>query len=266
MDKAKDTKVISVSIHKGGSGKSSICGNLGYALASLGYKILLIDTDSQKNLTRSFGITEPCEKNFYTAFMEKDDIRNHIIKTDYNDIDIVIGDVGLASIEKKMHSMDYRELRMSEILMNVVDDGTYDFILIDTNSSLGMLNTSILNATDEILIPVEPTAFGIEGLGVFMEHYKAIKEYNKYLNILGIVLNKVDRRKNLSTDALAVIETVFGDKILKTQIFVDSNIENAQWRNAPLAAIYKNSRAVNNFESLAKEVVEIVNARKARSY
>ena len=258
MNKIRDTKVISVSIHKGGSGKSSICGNLGYALAELGYKILLIDTDSQKNLTRSYGITEPNEKNFYRAFMEKDDIRNHILETEYDNIDIVIGDVGLASIEKKMHSMDYRELRMSEIIAGVVDEGIYDFILIDTSPSLGMLNTSILNATDEILIPVEPTAFGIEGLGVFMEHYKAIKEYNKHLNILGIVLNKIDRRKNLSSDAYQVIEAVFGDKILKTQIRVDSNIENAQWVNAPLAAEYKGSRAIEDFRSLAKEVIEIV--------
>lgn len=261
MRMAKDTKVISVSIHKGGSGKSSICGNLGYALASQGYKILLIDTDSQKNLSRSFGITEACEKNFYKSFMEKEDIRNHILKTDYESIDIVVGDVGLASIEKKMHSMDYRELRMSEIMADVIDEGIYDFILIDTSPSLGMLNTSILNATDEILIPVEPTAFGIEGLGVFMEHYKAIKEYNKYLNILGIVLNKVDLRENLSSDALAVIEAAFGSNILETQILVDSNIKNAQWRNMPLAALYKNSRAVKNFESLAKEVVEVVKNR-----
>ena len=94
-----------------------------------------------------------------------------------------------------------------------------------------------------------------------MEHYKAIKEYNKYLNILGIVLNKVDLRENLSSDALAVIEAAFGSNILETQILVDSNIKNAQWRNMPLAALYKNSRAVKNFESLAKEVVEIVKKR-----
>lgn len=261
MGGKRDTKVISVSIHKGGSGKSSVCGNLGYALASLGYKILLIDTDSQKNLTRSFGITETQEKNFYKAFMEKEDIKNHIIETKYENIDIVVGDVGLASIEKKMHSMDYRELRMSEIMVNVVDEGIYDFILIDTSPSLGMLNTSILNATDEILIPVEPTAFGIEGLGVFMEHYRGIKEYNPYLNILGIVLNKVDLRENLSSDALEVIEKAFGKNILDTKILVDSNIKNAQWRNIPLAVKYKNSRAVKNFEDLAKEVVKIVKER-----
>lgn len=257
-----NTIVISVSIHKGGAGKTSVSSNLVYALSQKGYKVLGIDTDGQKNFSRTFGKTEISERNFYEAFMRKDDIRNHILKTDYENIDIVVGDVALANIERKMHSMDYRELRMSEILAELIKEKRYDFIVIDTSPSLGMLNTSILNATDEILIPVEPTAFGIEGLGVFMEHYNNIKEYNKYLNILGIVLNKVDLRENLSSDALTVIETVFGKNILKTQILVDSNIKNAQWRNIPLAAKYKSSRAVKNFESLAEEVVEIVKNRR----
>jgi chromosome partitioning protein len=154
---------------------------------------------------------------------------------------------------------------MSEIISDTIDEGIYDFILIDTGPSLGMLNISVLNATDEILIPVEPTSFGIEGLGIFMEHYKSIKKYNKYLDILGIVLNKVDLRENLSTDVPKVIEATFGDKILKTKILIDSNIKNAQWVNMPLAVYAKennkNSRAVKNFESLAKEVIKIVKER-----
>lgn len=257
----RDTIVISVSVHKGGAGKSSVSSNLAYALSQMGYKILGIDTDGQKNFSRTFGKTGASDKNFYIAFMEKEDIRNHILPTDYKDIDIVVGDVALANIEKKMHSMDYRELRMGEILEGVIDEGIYDFIIIDTSPSLGMLNTSILNATDEVLIPVEPTAFGLEGLGVFMEHYNGIKQYNKYLNILGIVLNKVDLRENLSTDVHEVINTAFNKDVLKTQISVDTNIKNAQWRNEPLAVQYKNSRAAKNFESLAKEVVEIVKKR-----
>lgn len=257
----RNTVVISVSVHKGGAGKTSISSNLVYALSQMGYKILGIDTDGQKNFSRVFGKKEVEERNFYKAFIEKEDIKDHILNTDYENIDIVVGDVALTGIERRMHSMDYRELRMGEILTNVIDEGTYDFIIVDTGPSLGMLNTSILNATDEILIPVEPSAFGIEGLGVFMEHYKVIKEYNKNLNILGIVLNKVDRRENLSKDALTVIEAVFGNKILKTQILVDSNIKNAQWRNIPVAAKFKNSRAVKNFNSLAEEVIEIVQNR-----
>lgn len=258
----KKTTVISVSVGKGGSGKSSISSNLAYALANDGYKVLGIDTDGQKNFTRTFGINTISDKNFYKAFMDKDDIRNHIVKTEYENVDIVPADVALTSIEAKINFINYKELRVSEILEGVLNEGVYDFVIIDTCTSLGMMNVSILNATDEVLIPVEPTSYGIEGLGIFMEYYRDIKEYNKHLNILGIVLNKVDLRENLSSDALEVIKAVFGDKIMKTQIMVDSNIKNAQWINAPLAATkYKNTRATKNFESLAKEVISIVKNR-----
>lgn len=253
--------IISVSIHKGGSGKSSVCSNLAFALAQLGYKVLAVDTDSQMNLSHSYDLYSN-EKNFYRAFVHKEDIREHIIETKYKNIDFVVGDVALANIEKKMHSMDFRELRAREIFEPMIEEGSeYDFILIDQNPSLGMLNTSLLHASDEVLIPIEPSAFGIEGLDVFLEHYNSVKAYHKDLNILGIVFNKVDRRENLSQDTLYVVESVFGHHLLETQILVDSNIKNAQWAHEPLAVYNKNSRAVKNFNNLAKEVVSIVSSR-----
>lgn len=254
--------IISVGIHKGGSGKSSVCSNLAYALSQIGYRILAIDTDSQMNLSHSFDLYSN-EKNFYKAFINKEDIRNHIIKTQYKNIDFVVGDVALANIEKKMYSMDFRELRAREILEPMLENNCkYDFILIDQNPSLGMLNTSLLHASDEVLIPIEPSAFGIEGLDVFLEHYENVKQYHKNLNILGIVFNKVDKRENLSQDTLLVVKDVFGDHLLNTQILVDSNIKNAQWSHMPLAVFSKNSRAVKNFNDLAKEVVQITSNRQ----
>lgn len=256
--------IISISIHKGGSGKSSVCSNLAYSLAQMGYRILAIDTDSQMNLSHSFDLYSN-EKNFYKAFVNKEPITNHIIKTRYENIDFVVGDVALATIEKIMPSMYMGEYRASEILKPITEETStefvYDFILIDQNPSLGMLNTSLLHASDEILIPIEPSAFGIEGLDVFLEHYRSIKEYHKSLEILGIVFNKVDKRENLSQDTLLVVKNVFGDHLLKTQILVDSNIKNAQWSNMPLAVYNKNSRAVENFNDLAREVVQIVSSR-----
>lgn len=258
----KKPTVISVSIHKGGSGKSTICGNLAYALSLMGHKILAVDTDSQMNLSHSFNCYSS-KKNFYKAFIEKDDIRNHIQRTAYKNIDIVVGDVALASVETKMHSMNFRELRALEVIMPLLEEENpeYDFVIFDQSPSLGMLNTSLLHASDEVLIPIEPSSFGVEGLDVFLEHFENVKEYHKDLNILGIVFNKIDRRENISQDALMVVKEVFGDLVLESKILVDSNIKNAQWAHKPLAVYNKNSRAVNCFDKLAKEVIEVVKSR-----
>ena len=257
----KKTIVLTITVNKGGSGKTTLSSNLCYVLAQKGYRVLGIDTDGQKNFSRTFGMYDVNEKNFYEAFIKKEDIRNHILKTEYENIDIVIGDVALSLIEKNMYSMDFRELRMSEILEGVKKEGIYDFIIIDTSPSIGMLNTSILHATDEVLIPVEATAFGVDGLGIFMEHYKSVKTYNKNLNMLGIVLNKIDLRENLTEDVREIIEGVFDNKLLKTEILVDANIKNSQWASSTVTSSFKNSRAAVCFESLAEEVIQIVKNR-----
>lgn len=261
-------RIITCSTHKGGAGKSTVVGNLGYYLSKMGKRILFIDTDSQMNLTQSYNLADNIEKSFYKAYLNKDDIKKHIIPTKYENIDFVSGEVAIANIERRIFSMNFWELRMKEMLENIVLDNIYDYVLIDTSPSLGMLNTSILHATDEIIIPVEPSAFGLKGLSVFLDHYNSVKLYHKNLNILGIVLNKIDKRENISTDASIVIKKIFGENmILDTKIHVDACIKNAQWANRPLGVYVKEkgirtkSKAANDFVNLAKEVDLIVQKR-----
>lgn len=248
------TKVISVSIHKGGAGKSSISCNLGLALSQLNYKVLLIDTDSQMNLSHSYGFYKN-ERNFFKSFVEKQDIRNHIINTPYENLDIVIGDIGLIHIENILSTIICSEKRMREVLDPVIKSGYYDFILIDTSPSLAALNVSILFASDYILIPVEPSAFGIEGLDVFLDHFNEVKKYHQELEIMGVVLNRVDARTTISKVSVDVIKNVFGEHLLtKSFIRVDSDITKAQWEHVPVYSYNKNSRSIEDFNNLAKEI------------
>lgn len=257
-----ETKVITVAINKGGAGKSTVSSNLGYVLAEMGKKILLIDSDSQMNLSRSYGFLESNpDRNFFKAFEGEDDIRNHISKTEYKNIDMVLSSIQLASIEKIMNSMSYRERRMETIIKNLIDEGIYDYIIIDTNPSLGMLNTSILHASDEVLIPLEPSQFGIEGLDMFIEHYEQIKKYQPKLNILGILLNKVETNTIIGQDAYEVLNAVYPELLLKTKISKDTTIQKAQWNHTPLLAYVPNSNSRSDFIKLGKEVLKIVKNR-----
>lgn len=267
-NKTEKTTVISVGTNKGGAGKSSICSNLAYSLSDMGYKVLIIDTDPQMNSSQSFFNVEELErnsdKNFYYAFTRREDIRKHIVPTNFDNLDFVLGDVQLARLDTEIFSMFKNDIIVTQILEPLKSENIYDFIIIDQNSSLSLLNKSIIGASDEIIIPIEPSYFGVKGIALYLEHFNVVKEEYNQVNILGILFNKVDKRENILKDAQFVVENAFGDKLLKTYIPVDSNIKNSQWSTTPmpLAVFDKNSRATQSFYDLAKEVVKIVKGRK----
>ncbi len=258
----KNTKLIAFSIHKGGAGKTSLCANLAHTFANMGYKILAIDTDPQKNLTHSFDLP-PTEKTFYKAFVPDNiqDIRDYIIPTEFENIDFVVGDAALAFIDLRILKMYRKEDRMRNILEGVINDGVYDFVMVDCNPTIGSFNTAILSCMDEIIVPIEPSAFGIEGLRTFSEHLNFLLKNNRNLHLTGIVLNKVAGNKAISKEASDVINAVYGDKVLKTRIRIDTNIEQAQFAKRPLWEIAPKTRAIEDFKNLAKEVLEIVQNR-----
>ena len=270
----KKNIVISVAMTKGGSGRSSTVANLAFALSEMGQSVLIIDTDYKNNLTWLFDVSEdpdiPAEdrKNFYNAFMNKEDIRKHIIKTKYENIDFVMSDASLSIIESKMSSISFREFRAKDILKALIEDteNGYDFILIDQNSSIGIFNTSLFHASNEVLIPLEPSTWGLQNLVTLLKYINIIKTYNKKLrfqdvNILGILFNKIDKSENIYEDSRAAVESVFPNKTLKNYIPKDINIAYAQLRRMPLHTYKKNSSAVKYYRNLAEEIVEIVKER-----
>ena len=261
IDKTKKTisktTVIAVAIDKGGSGKTTVTCNLGYTLSELGYKVLLIDTDHQKNLSHTFGYDEN-EKNFYTAFTQRQDIREHILNTSYPNLDIVVSSKSIRRIESEMVNMPFKEARLKDILDNVVSDNTYDFILIDTRPALGSYNSTILYGADEVLIPAEASEYGVTGLDNILSLYLEVKEYKPNLNILGIVINNSNVTTNLSQDAIELVDHGFGDLLLESKIRIDNNIKEAQWNHVPLKVYNKKAKANNDFELLAIEVLNIL--------
>lgn len=254
-----NTKVISLAIHKGGSGKSSITCNLAMSLSLLGKKVLVIDTDSQMNLSHSFNMYS-CEKNFYSAFVDTEPLKDHIQKTEYKNIDIIIGDVNLARIDNRMAGIICSQDRVPKLIEALKQENIYDYILIDTNPTIASFNASILLSSDFVLIPVEPSAFGVEGLDIYLEFFEEIHQFKRNLSILGVVLNNVDKRKSLSDVCLTVIKDNFGeDLIFDTVISTDSNVGNAQWNHKPVYAYEKRTKVIKDYENLALEVIERIN-------
>ena len=269
--KLQRTVVLAVANHKGGSGKTSVAGGLIYTFAKMGYKVLGIDGDTQMNLTRSFNFNRNPKANLMSAINDEKSIKECIlsgciINTRLENIDFILADHEMASAEMVLFTKIERERVIRKKLQDVVsqtqeEDG-YDFIVFDTNPNLGLLNFNILVASDEVIIPVELSIFGIEGLEVLLGFCKEVRQVNPDLNIAGVVLNKVDARKSITHDAIKVIENIFGDIIFETQIRTDTKVEQAQWEKLPLHEFNEKSRANQEIQELAKEVLKVVQTRQ----
>lgn len=256
----RNTKVLTVCNNKGGCGKTSVVSGLAYALSELDddNKILLIDGDMQMNLTRSYGLERDTEYNLNVALLDELSLEGFIKKTDYPSIDLIIADLGLSTIETVLYTKRYRETLFKRILDPVVNKGIYDYIIIDTNPTLGMLNFNILNASDYVIIPVELSAFGIDGLEILTEYINEVKKVNPNFDIAGVLQTKVDKRESITKKAEETLKTAFGDIIFESYIPIDTSIKKAQWNYVPVNVLDKNSRASKQYKNLAKEVAKVV--------
>lgn len=253
----RETKVITVANNKGGSGKTSVVASLGHTLSDMGKKVLLIDSDMQMNLSYSYGF-ERDRMNLNEAIVNEEDLGGYIRKTDFNNLDIIISDFEMATIEMHLFTKTLRETVFKRLIRKTVESGVYDFIIIDTNPTLGMLNLNILNASDYVIVPVEMSAFGILGLEVLIKFINQAQEINEKLELAGVLRTKVDKRESITSEADEVLMDVFGEKIFDAYIPIDTNVKKAQWERQPLNVFNKSSRANKQYTRFAKELMAIV--------
>ena len=246
--------------NKGGSGKSTTCSNVGYGLAELGKKVLLIDGDMQMNLSLSLFDEEKVlefaqsEKNLYEAIKRQDDLTDYIVSSPYENLDLIPSSTLMSSIEYELFTKWQREFILKKGLKHIVESGTYDYILIDAPPTLGGWVMNILCASDEVILPVEATPWGLFGLGNMFEFLEEVRQIAPELRLGGIVITKVDTRKNYFKQTLDTLKELDDVKVFDTYIRVDSGIEWSQDNNVPVIAYRKSSRSAGEYMELAKEI------------
>ena len=254
------TRVICFANNKGGSGKSTTCSNVGYALAQAGRRVLLIDGDMQMNLSLSLfdedtvlGFAQG-DKNLYEGIRRQDDLKDYIVHTEYENLDLIPSSTLMSSIEYELFTKWQREYILKKGLKKTRESGEYDYILIDAPPTLGGWVMNILCASDEIIIPVEASPWGLFGLGNMFEFLDDVKEIAPDLKLGGIVITKVDTRKNYFRQTLDTLKELDDVKVFDTYIRVDSGIEWSQDNNAPVIAYKKGSRSAKEYMALAQEI------------
>lgn len=258
-----NTKVICFANNKGGSGKSTTCSNVGYGLTLLGKKVLLIDGDMQLNLSLSFFSEEKVlefargEKNLYQAIKQQKDLSDFIVPTEYPGLDLIPSSTLMSSIEYELFTKWQREYILKKCLEKVKVSGNYDYILIDSPPTLGGWVMNILCASDQVLIPVEASPWGLFGLANMLEFLNEVKQIAPDLSVLGIAITKVDERKNYfkqTIDTLKAVENVY---VFDSYIRVDSSVEWAQDNSKPVIAYKKSCRSSKEYMNLTEEVNQI---------
>lgn len=256
------TKVICFANNKGGSGKSTTCSNVGYGLTELGKRVLLIDGDMQLNLSLSLFDEDKVlafaqgGKNLYEGIKKQEDLSGYIVNSPYEGLDLIPSSTLMSSIEYELFTKWQREYILRKCLANIRESGKYDYILIDAPPTLGGWVMNILCASDEVIIPVESTPWGLFGLGNMFEFLEEVKQITPELKLGGIVITKVDTRKNYFKQTLETLKELENVKVFDTYIRVDSGIEWSQDNNAPIMAYKKSSRSAAEYMKLAKEIAQ----------
>ena len=254
------TKVIGFANNKGGSGKSTTCANVGCGLAGLGKKVLLIDGDMQLNLSLSYFPEEKVlefargEKNLYYAVKDQKDLKDYIIPTPYENIDLIPSSTLMSSVEYELFTKWQREFILRKGLRETVDSGKYDYILIDSPPTLGGWVMNVLCASDALIVPVEATPWGLFGLGNMFEFLEVVRPIAPELRMTGLVVTKVDARKNYFKQTLETLKELENVHVFDTYIRVDSTVEWSQDNNMPIMAYKKSSRSAKEYGALTEEI------------
>lgn len=214
-------KIVAIANQKGGVGKTTTSINLSSALAREGKKVLLIDLDPQANATSGLGFAADEHPSIYGALVGEDLLESKILTTSQEDLHLIPAEMDLAGVEVELVRFDNHLTRLTEVLRDSARVRShYDYCILDTPPSLGILMTSALAASDEILIPLQCEWFGLEGLAKITRVVSQIREagVNDTVVIEGILMTMYDGRTNLSRSVVNEVRNFFPNELYETVI------------------------------------------------
>ncbi|MCF3944002.1 ParA family protein [Oceanobacillus alkalisoli] len=249
-------KIMSIANQKGGVGKTTSSVNLSAGLASLGNKVLLIDTDPQGNATSGVGINKAdVPYCIYNVLVEEVPAEDVIVSTDMVNLDIIPATIQLAGAEIELVQIMSREMRLSKALEQLQEE--YDYIIIDCPPSLGLLTLNALTASNSVIIPVQCEYYALEGLSQLLNTIRLVQKHlNKHLMIEGVLLTMLDARTNLGIEVVAEVKKYFQEKVYKSIIPRNIRLSEAPSHGQPIINYDPKSKGAEVYLELAKEVMQ----------
>jgi len=251
-------QVIVFANQKGGVAKTTTTLNLGVALRETGKRVLVIDLDPQGNLTMSQGMNpDAIERSMFDVLVHRAPISDVIHTVE---VDIAVASIDLAGAELALAALIGRERALEKALVEVRD--RYDYILIDTPPSLGLLTINAFVASDGVIVPVQCEYLSLRGLVQLENTLSMVREnINPRVHVQGIVPTMYDGRTLHAREAIEILEEHFGDLVYKTRIRKTVRYAEAPVKGSSVLRYEPSGPAAQAYRDLAKEVLDGAQAR-----
>jgi chromosome partitioning protein len=249
---ATATHVIVLANQKGGVAKTTTTLNLGIALREMGYRVLLIDLDPQGNLTMSQGLNpDVIERSMFDVLVHKVPISDVI---EQREADLAVASIDLAGAELALSAMIGRERALEKALVEV--RSSYDYVLVDTPPSLGLLTINAFVAATGVIVPVQCEYLSLRGLVQLENTLAMVREnLNPNVGVEGIVATMFDGRTLHSREAIEILEENFGDLVYRTRIRKTVRYAEAPVKGSSVLKYDPTGAAAEAYRELAREIV-----------
>jgi chromosome partitioning protein len=250
--------VIVLANQKGGVAKTTTTLNLGVALRELGHRVLVVDLDPQGNLTMSQGMNpDAIDRSMFDVLVHRIPISDVIKPVE---VDVAVASIDLAGAELALSALIGRERALEKALVEVRD--RYDYILVDTPPSLGLLTINAFVAADGVIVPVQCEYLSLRGLVQLENTLAMVREnLNPRVHVEGIVPTMYDGRTLHAREAIEILEEHFGDLVYETRIRKTVRYAEAPVKGSSVLKYDPSGPAAQAYRDLAKEVLDGAKAR-----
>jgi len=260
------TAIITIANQKGGVGKTTTAINLSAGIANRGKRTLLIDLDPQANSTIAFYDSGEIPTSMFDVLSESRTPISGVVKPTKDPLLFLgPGRLALAKLEQVLAGQFDAPYRLKDALAPILKD--FDYIILDTPPSLGILTVNALVASTHLIVPIQAAYFAIEGTDDLLETYERIRmRPNPTLRMLGVVITLFDKRTNISRDTHGQIRTVFGETLFKTKISKNVRLEESPAYKETILTFAPKSPGAIEYKKLAGEVIHRVEEDRVTSH
>jgi len=263
-------RLLALVNQKGGCGKTTTAVNLAACLAVNKRRVLLIDLDPQANATVSLGVDPGrLTRTIYQVLVDDSmddgtglELASVIVPSNVPNLDVAPSSIDLAAAELELSARIGREKSLRKKILPVRD--RYDYIIIDTPPSLGLLTLNALVACEEVIIPIQTHYYALLGMRQLLRTLKVVREeVGHQIEIAGVVPTMYDARTSISKEIIHGIREYFGNKVFASAIHFNIKLVESSMAGVPVFVHMRTSRGAQEYMSLAKEVMAL--EQKTRS-